>query len=86
MDISSLKNRRKTEIFGIETWIESPEDLIIAKLVYGGQQDVEDVLAVILARKDELNISYLKKRSIEEYVTAKLLRLFEELDLPKPWE
>lgn len=86
LDTSSLKNRRKTEIFGVETWIESPEDLIIAKLVYGGQQDEEDVLAVILAQKDELNISYLQKRSQEEHVNAKLLVLFRELDLPKPWK
>jgi len=85
LDMSSLKNRRIAGFFGVETWIESPEDLIIAKLVYGEQQDEEDVLAVILAQKDDLNIPYLQKRSEEERVSAKLFMLYEELDLPKPW-
>ena len=85
LDIARLKNRRKTRIFGIGTWIESPEDLIVAKLVYGGQQDEEDVLAVIFAQKNRLNIPYLQERATEERVRERLLALFEELDLPKPW-
>jgi len=84
--LTSLRNRRKTEIFGIETWIESPEDLIVAKLVYGGQQDEEDVLAVILAQKDNLRMSYLQEKAKEERVDEKLLALFEELNLQKPWK
>ena len=86
LDLTSLRNRRKTEIFGIETWIESPEDLIVAKLVYGGQQDEEDVLAVILAQKDNLRMSYLQEKAKEERVDEKLPALFEELNLQKPWK
>lgn len=84
LDLASLMNRRMTEIFGIETWLESPEDLIVAKLVYGGQQDEEDVLAVILAQKDSFRMSYLQERAKEERVDEKLRVLFEELKGKKP--
>lgn len=79
LDFTSFSNRRINEIFSIETWLEPPENLIVAKLVYGEQQNEEDVLAVILTQKDSLKMSYLQERAKEERVNEKLRALFEEL-------
>lgn len=71
LDEASLKRRRKVKIFGKDAWIESPEDLIVAKLVYASAQDLEDVKAILLRQK-RLNWKYLKKRAEEEKVWKKL--------------
>jgi len=68
LDRIALVNRRKIKVFGIEAWFEAPEDLIVAKLAYGSQQDIEDVIAVLVNLKDQIDLEYLKKRAIEEHV------------------
>ncbi len=66
LDQRSFINRKKTIIFGVNTWIEAPEDLIIAKLVYNSYQDLEDAISVILRQTDKLNYEYLNIRAKEE--------------------
>jgi ribosomal protein S8 len=74
LDEASLKRRRRVKIFGKKAWIESPEDLIIAKLVYGSEQDLEDVKAVLLRQK-RLELKYLMKRAEEEKVSKRLKKI-----------
>lgn len=74
LDEASLKRRRKVKIFEKNAWVESPEDLIVAKLVYGSTQDLEDVRAILLRQK-KLNWRYLKKRAREEKVFKKLEKI-----------
>ena len=81
LDRIALKNKRKLRIFDLETWIEDPCDLIIAKLIYGSQQDIEDVVSVLLDLKEELNFEYLYKRAKEEKVYDQLLKLMDALKL-----
>lgn len=81
LDRIALKNKRKLRIFDLETWIEDPCDLIIAKLIYGSQQDIEDVVSVLLDLKEELNFEYLYKRAKEEGVYDQLLKLMDALKL-----
>ena len=76
LDKASISKRRKIKIFGEETWIESPEDVIVAKLVYGSEQDLNDAKAIILNQK--LNKRYLFKRAKEENVFKKLKQLMED--------
>ncbi|WXG44653.1 MAG: hypothetical protein WED04_11570 [Promethearchaeati archaeon SRVP18_Atabeyarchaeia-1] len=77
LDEASLNGRRKRDLFGEQAWIESPEDLVVAKLVYGSQQDLEDSLAVLIRQKSSLNIDYLKNRAAESRVKDKLRKLLE---------
>ena len=70
LDRASMQNRRREKIFGITAWIESPEDLIVAKLSYGSQQDIEDIRAVL--KRQKLDMEYLEKRGKEEGVLTKL--------------
>ena len=72
LDHRSFSNRKKTIIFGVETWIETPEDLIIAKLVYNSYQDLEDAASVMLRQCDKIDFDYLKFRAEEENVVKEL--------------
>ena len=76
LDRASMQNRRREKIFGVTAWIESPEDLVIAKLCYGSQQDIEDIRAVL--KRQKLNMKYLEKRSKEEGVLAKLKNVLSD--------
>ncbi len=73
----SFIRAKKKEIFGVRTLVTSPEDLIIAKLVYGSYQDLDDALAIILRQKD-LDLEYLEKRATEEGVLANFKKLIKE--------
>ncbi|BDC17912.1 nucleotidyltransferase [Acidianus sp. HS-5] len=48
LDLEVLKDRVRDKLMGIDCWIESVEDIIVAKLIYGSSQDEEDVIAVLL--------------------------------------
>lgn len=48
LDSNTLENRRKTKLLGSEVWIASPEDTVIAKLIYGSPQDTEEAIFIIL--------------------------------------
>ena len=77
LDRASMENRRKAKIFGLEAWIESPEDLVVAKICYGSQTDMEDVVAVL--KRQKLDMGYLEKRSKEEGILPKLKRVLKSL-------
>lgn len=71
-----FQRAQKKDIFGVIALVEQPEDIIIAKLVYGAEQDFDDAQAIFL-RQDKLDKIYMKKRAEEEGVRKKLDRLFE---------
>jgi hypothetical protein len=84
LDEASFKGRRKSTLFGEQAWVESPEDLIIAKLVYGSPQDLEDDLAILIRQKPKLDIDYLKRQAAKNKVTSKLGELLESTEEPQP--
>jgi len=53
LDYEVLNGRVRGELLGIPCWIESVEDIIVAKLIYGSSQDEEDVIAILLNHGDE---------------------------------
>lgn len=72
LDERSVKNREKRIILRHEAFVEKPEDLIIAKLVYGSQQDLEDVKAIIIRQKRKLDKNYLELIAEKEQIKEKL--------------
>ncbi|QXJ29033.1 hypothetical protein J5U23_01902 [Saccharolobus shibatae B12] len=48
LDYEVLNGRIRGELLGIPCWIESVEDIVVAKLIYGSSQDEEDVIAILL--------------------------------------
>jgi hypothetical protein len=69
---------RRVSLLGIRVHMESPEDVIIAKLVYGSPQDLEDAKA-ILAMQKKLDGKYLARRAAEEGVKSKLGQLYKSI-------
>ncbi len=60
ISILSLPRRVRKSFLGTECWIQSREDFIIAKLVYGGIQDYKDALACWMKFGDSLDVDYLR--------------------------
>jgi len=74
-----FERAKETQLFGIRTRMEAPEDVIIAKLAYGSPQDLDDAKAILLAQK-KLDKGYMRKRAAEEKVGEKLERLYASLE------
>jgi hypothetical protein len=77
LDESSFRGRRRSILFGEQAWVESPEDLIVAKLVYGSSQDLEDGLAIMIRQGPNLNGKYLGRQAAKNKVSSKLRKLIE---------
>jgi precorrin-6B methylase 1 len=73
LDVASISKRRRVKLFGIPTWIERPEDVAIAKIVYGSETDLNDAKAILLRQK--LDKKYLFERAKDEKITDKLKKL-----------
>jgi len=70
----AFEGRRRVKIFGVDAWIQGPEDLIIAKLsYYVGNRDLRDVIAIL--RNSRHMIDWDRLRSI-----AKEFGLSETID------
>ena len=78
LDENSLRNKRKIELFGESCWIESPEDIIIAKLVYGTQQDLDDARAILI-KQEKLDTQYLNEKATQENVIETLNKLIKSV-------
>lgn len=75
LDEASIKKRRRARLFGVPAWIERAEDVVVAKIAYGSETDLEDAKAVLL--NQELDMEYLFKRAREERIIRKLKKLLE---------
>jgi len=60
MDERTIARRTKFNYSGIDLMIETPEDIIAAKLFFGSDQDKRDAEAVFRAQKDKLDMEYLE--------------------------
>ncbi|NHV07439.1 MAG: hypothetical protein HA495_08930 [Thaumarchaeota archaeon] len=66
------------EIFNTWAWVESLEDIIVAKLVYGSQQDYEDAFAVVIAQEDKIDMEVLANKARKFNVLDKLEQILKE--------
>lgn len=78
LEEESLINKRKTSVFGLDLFIQIPEEIITAKLIYGSDQDHDDAYGMILRLKDQLDYQLLEKLAKREKVFDKLSSLLEE--------
>jgi hypothetical protein len=72
----TFTNRIRTNLFGIDCWIQTKENFILSKLVFGGYQDYKDALACKIRFGNNIDFEYLQKYSkifsIEEVLSALL--------------
>ncbi len=78
LEEEALLNRKKISIFDREIFIQIPEEIIIAKLLYASDQDYDDAYSMILRLKNQLDYKMLDKLSKREGVQEKLKKLLEE--------
>lgn len=78
LEEEALINKRKITIFGSDLFIRIPEEIIIAKLIYGSDQDHDDAYGMILRLKNQLDYQLLEKLAKREKVLDKLKALLEE--------
>jgi len=63
LEDESINMSIRTRYDGIDVQIDSPINLILYKLKFGSEQDIEDAFAVYAYNKDSLNDEVLMKRS-----------------------
>ncbi len=80
LNILAFNGRRRVKIFGIETWLQGPEDLIIAKLSYYiGNRDLRDVVSILQYSYDQIDFNRLWKLAKEYSVEEKLRKILDLL-------
>jgi len=79
LNTRSFERSKEEVIFGVHTRIESPENLVVAKLVYGSQQDLDDAEAILRMQKN-IDMAYMKKRAAEEGVGKALATLLKRIE------
>ncbi|MEM3030908.1 MAG: DUF6036 family nucleotidyltransferase [Candidatus Micrarchaeia archaeon] len=62
-DEATLKRRRKIDFAGTLVYVASPEDLIISKLRFGSDRDINDAVSILVRQKNKLDWEYLETES-----------------------
>lgn len=75
MDNRTLKNRCAVNYSGIRIYLESPEDTIANKLVFGSEQDIKDADGIFVRQLPKLDMQYLKNACVANGVTLEFNRL-----------
>lgn len=80
----ALKHKKEVMIFGKKTYVQIPEEIIIAKIIYGSDQDIDDAYSILLRLKKSLNYTLLKSLSKREGVERQLNELLQLLNEVSP--
>jgi hypothetical protein len=72
MDRNAYERRIRFRFNGVDMMIETPEDLIAAKLYYGLEQDARDAEGVYITKKGKLDLEYLKATCLSYGVSKEL--------------
>lgn len=84
LDVKVLQPAEKLEqtvdvkLYNRQARITTPEDLILHKLRFGNDLDVEDARSIIIQQKNALNLKYLLKKSSEYGLEKELIKLLRE--------
>lgn len=79
----AVRRKKTINIFNASVPIISPEDLILYKLIAGRGRDVDDVYEILLTRKKNIDMDYLKKWAEELGVPHKLQDVLQSLQHDK---
>lgn len=79
---SAFKRKRAVRLYGVKTYVPSPEDFILLKIIPGRPQDLLDAESVALKYEGNLNIDYLEKwaqRIADEMENSRVCRQLEDI-------
>ena len=80
MDRRTIERGVTVDFHGIRARIETPEDLIAAKLVFGSEQDVRDAEGVYVRQKKRLDMTYLEDACKRNGVLRELRAMVKRLE------
>ena len=79
---SEFDRRRPARLLGVDTWIASPEDVILSKLEWAGQsgstRQLDDATAVVRVTAGALDLAYLERWARDLAVEGLLARVLKE--------
>ena len=78
LDRDSFSRRKNIHFMGLNLFINTPEDAIIAKLVFGSYRDLEDAKGIILRHGKELDLNYIKDKCKKHKVLDKLEKILKD--------
>ena len=82
LNVLAFEGRRRVRIFGVEAWIQGPEDLIVAKLTYYvGNRDIRDVAAILKNSYEVIDWKRMKRLAREFGVEDRIKDLLWRLGL-----
>lgn len=73
-----FERMRTIVLYSERTFLSSPEDLIVNKISYGTEQDINDVRSIIRHLREKLDYNYLFELARMKNVSSKLQELLEE--------
>jgi hypothetical protein len=79
LEKSAFQRKNKIKIMGRQTYIPTPEDLILLKLMPGRGRDMLDVENIFIRHGRNLDIKYLEKWAMEICDEAEDLRVWNRL-------
>lgn len=71
----ALVDRRRVRVGRRFVYLDAPENLIVAKLVFGSDQDILDAEAVYVRLRDRLDVRRIERRAAEAGVSREWRRL-----------
>ncbi len=78
----TFRRRRKVNFYGQKVWINSPEDVVVFKLLFRSEKDLTDAKYVLLKQGKGLDKKYLEKKVKEmklEKIYLKVLRSIKDV-------
>jgi len=77
LDRDSFARRKKIHFRNLDFYVNTAEDAIIAKLIFGSFRDIEDAKGILSRQKDKLDLDYIKERCREHKILDKLKEIME---------
>lgn len=74
-----FKRKKTIKLFSISTYLPTPEDLILLKIIPGRPKDLLDAEGVVNRHKGKLDINYLKKWARRLCDESEDMRIYAEL-------
>lgn len=79
-DSETLSHKKAVRLDRVKIFINSPENLIANKLLFGSEQDLKDAESVYIRQLGRLDFEYLEKRCKELNVHKKYSKMKNKLD------
>ncbi|MDI6606664.1 MAG: hypothetical protein QME65_05950 [Candidatus Omnitrophota bacterium] len=79
-DQSTMDRRMAIDYFGTPLYIQTPEDAIISKLLFGSAQDIRDARSIAVRQAGRLDMNYVKKMCKKLKIAQTLLKLTKGIE------